>query len=499
MARPEGMAARGDVCLVTGLSGGVGPALARDLLLLGAAKVALHHPSLADVVTPEDVECAGGLLQANDVGDPIAAAVGRRLRAYGDVEVLGHEALEGDARDLAGATVVCACDGAGPLSALCSIGEGARRASRAFVLAQARGLVGTVFVDPGEEPHDTLYRALRPREDARPPSSAPPTSARHRQLHAAFLRAHPETRWLLAPKDDDKARNARDDHHHDALDGADADGLAPAPFAARVAEVAAAELARALRPDASSASSRWIHVDALHLRASDQDAAVAAVAAAAAALRVTAGDSGYEPIPTGASEEADATDAGDESEPEGRDAKATSPTLTSLVGAATRERLAGFRALVFGAETPGGGAAIAALVGAGVGVVDVAEGRSISSETSTTEADAATTAAHPLLRAVNHGDAERASIAASCAAVAERLALAAGTSRVAAVAVPDDEAERAAFVASYDVAVCAWMSEEARVATARTCEAAKTPLTTETGASAALEVIRIARSIEMGE
>ena len=492
MARPEGMAARGDVCLVTGLSGGVGPALARDLLLLGAAKVALHHPSLADVVTPQDVECAGGLLQANDVGDPIAAAVGRRLRAYGEVEVLGHEALEGDARDLAGATVVCACDGAGPLSALCSIGEGARRASRAFVLAQARELVGTVFVDPGEEPHDTLYRALRPREDARAPSSAPPTSARHRQLHAAFLRAHPETRWLLAPKDDDKARNARDDHHDDALDGADADGLAPAPFAARVAEVAAAELARALRPDASSASSRWIHVDALHLRASDQDAA-------AAALRVTSGDSGYEPIPTGASEETDATDAGDESEPEARDAKATSPTLTSLVGAATRERLAGFRALVFGAETPGGGAAIAALVGAGVGVVDVAEGRSISSETSTTEADAATTAAHPLLRAVNHGDAERASIAASCAAVAERLALAAGTSRVAAVAVPDDEAERAAFVASYDVAVCAWMSEEARVATARTCEAAKTPLTTETGASAALEVIRIARAIEVGE
>ena len=156
--------------VVTGLRGGVGAALARDLLLLGAPRVWLHHPSATDAVRATDVDASAGILRADDVDAPLVGAVARRLRAYGDVDVLGPEPLDAGATALADAAAVCACDGAGPLATSAGVGEAARRANRAFVLAQARDLVGAVFVDAGRDPWNTLYRALRPR--IRDPSMA---------------------------------------------------------------------------------------------------------------------------------------------------------------------------------------------------------------------------------------------------------------------------------------------------------------------------------------
>ena len=121
--------------LVTGLLGGVGAQLAKQLLLLGAA-VAVHHPEEEDVVTADTLDASGGLLRPADLGDGLAAAVGRRLRAWvgaegaaygggvgsaGRVEVLAAEALEGMTGERgADCTMhrdaVVACDGAGPLS-----------------------------------------------------------------------------------------------------------------------------------------------------------------------------------------------------------------------------------------------------------------------------------------------------------------------------------------------------------------------------------------------
>jgi NAD(P)-dependent dehydrogenase (short-subunit alcohol dehydrogenase family) len=61
--------------VITGLSGGVGAALAKQLLLLGA-KVTLHHPDDEQTVTGETLEVCGGLLRESDVGDELPAALG---------------------------------------------------------------------------------------------------------------------------------------------------------------------------------------------------------------------------------------------------------------------------------------------------------------------------------------------------------------------------------------------------------------------------------------
>ena len=163
--------------VVTGLRGGVGAALARDLLLLGAPRVWLHHPSATDAVRATDVDASAGILRADDVDAPLVGAVARRLRAYGDVDVLGPEPLDAGATALADAAAVCACDGAGPLATSAGVGEAARRANRAFVLAQALDLVGAVFVDAGRDPWTRCTapsaREPPPRTPPIPPASTP--------------------------------------------------------------------------------------------------------------------------------------------------------------------------------------------------------------------------------------------------------------------------------------------------------------------------------------
>ena len=279
--------------VVTGLRGGVGAALARDLLLLGAPRVWLHHPSATDAVRATDVDASAGILRADDVDAPLVGAVARRLRAYGDVDVLGPEPLDAGATALADAAAVCACDGAGPLATSAGVGEAARRANRAFVLAQARDLVGAVFVDAGRDPWNTLYRALRPRTAAGNPANPPGVDPAEAASHAAFLARHPETRWLLAPK----VKNTSDGNGNAVANAARPSaepGPAPAAFASRVAEVAANALAAAMRAatrageaelsqsdggagsgSGSSASPlspprQWFHVDASDLAAFDE-------------------------------------------------------------------------------------------------------------------------------------------------------------------------------------------------------------------------------------
>ena len=197
---------------ITGLRGGVGALLAKQVLLLGAAKVILHHPgSDKETVTEETVEACGGVLRERDLGDELPAALGRRLRQVAErrrIEVLGPDApVEGN-DSFAAADVVFCCDGAGPLSVVAGLGEAARRRPRGrqtFILAQARGLVGTVFVDSGDPTvAQTLYQSLRPTQNKNeiPRRSTDSDVERRRQevLHAEFLRSHPETRPLLPPK-----------------------------------------------------------------------------------------------------------------------------------------------------------------------------------------------------------------------------------------------------------------------------------------------------------
>ena len=170
------------------------------------------------------------------------------------------------------------------------VGEAARRRPRRqlFLLAQARALVGTVFVDAGDDASETLYQSMRPQP--RKASSAPDTATaadadtaadtaaadvdtaadtaaaaadahqrRQEALHAGFLRSHPETRWLLTPKRGESGAGdggggeggsggggGGEGGAGEGLEGADAAGTAPAPFAALVAAFTATQLARLL-------------------------------------------------------------------------------------------------------------------------------------------------------------------------------------------------------------------------------------------------------------
>ena len=211
---------------------------------------------------------------------------------------------------------MCACDGAGPLATSAGVGEAARRANRAFVLAQARDLVGAVFVDAGRDPWNTLYRALRPRTAAANPANPPGVDPAEAASHAAFLARHPETRWLLAPKVKTTSDGNGNAVAHAARPSAEP-GPAPAAFASRVAEVAANALAAAMhaatRADegelsqsdggagsgsGSSASPlspprQWFHVDASDLAARPLDEPPAGNRSSAL------GDGAYAPIPSG--------------------------------------------------------------------------------------------------------------------------------------------------------------------------------------------------------
>ena len=378
--------------VVTGLRGGVGAALARDLLLLGAPRVWLHHPSATDAVRATDVDASAGILRADDVDAPLVGAVARRLRAYGDVDVLGPEPLDAGATALADAAAVCACDGAGPLATSAGVGEAARRANRAFVLAQARDLVGAVFVDAGRDPWNTLYRALRPRTAAANPANPPGVDPAEAASHAAFLARHPETRWLLAPK----VKNTSDGNGNAVANAAHPSaepGPAPAAFASRVAEVAANALAVAMhaatRADeaelsqsdggagsgsGSSASPlspprQWFHVDASDLAARPLDDPPAGNPGSAL------GDGAYAPIPSGDAPEPvpratepspSAASSSDD------DASEDDASARGAAARAARWRVGGFAASATSRRAdrrgvPAGAAALVALAASGVG------------------------------------------------------------------------------------------------------------------------------------
>ncbi len=514
--------------VVTGLRGGVGAALARELLLLGAPRVWLHHPSATDAVRATDVDASAGILRADDVDAPLVGAVARRLRAYGDVDVLGPEPLDAGATALADAAAVCACDGAGPLATSAGVGEAARRANRAFVLAQARDLVGAVFVDAGRDPWNTLYRALRPRTAAANPANPPGVDPAEAASHAAFLARHPETRWLLAPK----VKNTSDGNGNAVANAARPSaepGPAPAAFASRVAEVAANALAAAMhaatRADeaersqsdggagsgsGSSASPlsplspprQWFHVDASDLAARPLDEPPAGNPGSAL------GDGAYAPIPSGDAPEPatraspspspSAASSSDDDASEDDASARGAATLAPLVGASAASRLRRLRVALIGAESPAGAAALVALAASGVGasapgvlaVVDAGGGaEEAGSAVAAASAAAATT--HPLLRVADPGEAELRGAAAAAASVA---AEAFAPARVECVpAPPGGEREAvAALAAAYDVVVDARGAggggdEEEE---GGGFETRAKNLVRETGAAAALETIR---------
>ena len=301
-----GVGLQGRRVVVTGLRGGLGAALAKELLLAGVEKVTLHHPDDQERVTEDTLEACCGLLRASDLGDHLSAAIGRRLRGWvlaegaeaggsagegGRVEVLTHDPVE-DTPAAAAADAVVACDGGGPLSVLAGLGEAARQRQRgpqSFLLAQTRGLVGTVFVDSGDAPRSrTLYQALRPRNDPGKPSPglaggedgddiAACERTRHEVLHRKFLGSHPETQPLIPPKAEVKQGGGiRTEQANATLDieGADAEGTAPGAFALLVAAFAVGRLVRLLAgpecPTTVTSSlpeddRQWFHLDALAL------------------------------------------------------------------------------------------------------------------------------------------------------------------------------------------------------------------------------------------
>lgn len=457
--------------VVTGLKGGVGALLARDVLLRGAKKVWLHHPSSKKTeIDALDLEVSCGILRASDVGESdVASAFARRLRAYGIVEALGHGSLDVDA--IPPRAVVFACDaGDGRLlSTVAGLGEEARKSGKRFVFARARGLVGTVFVDSGTTGSETLYRALRffPRgggSEKKKAGGAPSETSettRAETLHAAFLSSNPETRWLLEkkPRRGDPAPLA-------ALRGAEATGASPGAFASRVAELAIEALeARGTRENENENETQWTHWDALDLL----DPSVADWSDDAGAARTRAAG-GYEPIPDGS---ADSTEKPSDAE---RDTKTETDierfrVSAASIGEACQRRLGRARVLLLGAETPGGGAALVSILAAGVGRVDIFDDPAAVVE----DIDA-----HPVLRVADPGDLACASAAATCA----RVAAAAFPGARAACLASEPEARIDGEAFSFSCVV------DARGRRDETDGFASPSAIVATGAAAALEVIR---------
>ena len=575
---------------ITGLRGGVGASLACQVLLQGAKKVTLHHPDENEAVTEETVEACGGLLRESDVGDGLPVALGRRLRAWvlaegaragggaegGRVEVLGPDPVEGS-DSFAAADAVITCDGSGPLSVIAGLGEAARRRRQQpggrrqiFILAQARGLVGTVFVDSGDPAvAQTLYQSLRPAQQRRQQNTQQKTGERRRDglvtvtpgslshverrrqevLHAEFLRSHPETRPLIPPK---KNKTTTDDDHEEeeekqefaelARAAADAEGTSPAPLAMLVSAFAVTRLARVLPPPGSPAAevassgsggsdngvsaggekweespppAQWFHLDAaLTLRRPPGEIAAAAAMVAleeeSSSLpgrNISAGDhpddagGGYEAIPDGSpvrGNEAGASEAstaariggseggvddvddvddfflrgahrdgeapatGDNNgtgKTGGRVAGSRDAVQTPLIGADVQRRLGGLQVLVLGGASLAGGAAIAALAGAGVGagrggclaVVDPRRGGDVDVR------DQDLASMHPLMCAANPGDFDCVSAGAVCAAAAAECYPGGGNIRALNLPPPSPSGDAAAALSellpSFDVVV----------------------------------------------
>lgn len=470
--------------VVTGLKGGVGALLARDALLRGAKKVWLHHPSSKKTeIDADDLEVSCGILRDTDVGEgDVASAFARRLRAYGIVEALGHGALDVDA--IPPRAVVFACDaGDGHLlSTVAGLGEEARKSGKRFVFARARGLVGTVFVDSGTTGSETLYRALRPKSGGGSEkekaggttSETSETTRRAETLHAAFLSSNPETKWLLEkkPRRGDAAPLAG------RLRGAEATGLSPGAFASRVAELAI----EAIEASGTRVNeTQWTHRDALDLL----DPSVADWSDDKSCVFQTRGAGGYEPIPDGSAESTEKPSARTSIE----DAESETETVTdierfrvsaALIGEACQRRLGRARVLLLGAGTPGGGAALVSLLAAGVGRVDIFDDPAAVVE----DFDA-----HPILRVADPGDLACASAAATCA----RVAAAAFPGARAACLTSEPEARIDGEAFSFSCVV------DSRGRRDETDGFASPSAIVATGASAALEVIRRAASIGVGE
>lgn len=440
--------------VVTGLQGGVGALLARDVLLRGAKKVWLHHPVIEDVIDESHLETSCGLLRENDLGDGVASAFARRLRGYGVVETLGHELLDVDT--LPSKALVCACDGAGPLSASAGLGEACRRSGRGFAFVHSQGFTGTVFVDSGTPNSQTLYQALRPQSTTENPVTAELTP-RAAELHAAFLRSNPETRWLLA-KNEKVFKN-----NFEALDnGANATGPSPGPFAAHVCEIAVEAIARTIGVEgkcvenAEPPLSQWTHVDALDVLDPNFNQNNSPLPKS-----VT---SDYEPISSGAVEgtETKTTTAADADTEQ-----IERPTQLSLVGEDVQSKLTTGRVLLAGVETEGGGTALLSLCAAGVGeIVPVDDDSGTGDDPST----------HPILRIA--GDLSCASPAVTCA-------------RVNATLFPDVLVET--MRTDKDSSDEKWLAQvDARASPSSFSFSDSPKVISSTGAAAAMEVLRIA-------
>ena len=402
--------------VVTGLDGGVGALVAKQLLLRGVKKVWLHHPTLEDVIDESHLETSCGILRANDLGDGVASAFARRLRGYGVCETLGvSDHL--DVNTVPRNALVCVCDGSGELANAAGLGEQCRNTKRAFAFVKARGLTGTVFVDSGTPDAVTLYQALRPQNTYTTGGAAENTTdsfadtQRTDALHAAFLLSNPETRWLLAKKD----KNVHDVH---ALIGATLTGHSPGPFAALVAEIACEGIGDMLRMgrvapddrpdevDDKKTASQWTHVDALDVLDSG---------AAASAPVPKSETCWYEPIPCSGNEETSASASGD-NESGGRISR---PTLRTLIGHLVMSKLAKGKVLLAGVGTPGGGAALEALCALGVGEIVLVDDESVSSGVDTgVDPNDTGIREHPILRLADPGDLACVSVARVCARVA---------------------------------------------------------------------------------
>jgi hypothetical protein len=254
--------------------------------------------------------------------------------------------------------------------------------------------------------------------------------------------------------------------------------LSPGAFASRVAELAI----EAIEASGTRVNeTQWTHRDALDLL----DPSVADWSDDKSCVFQTRGAGGYEPIPDGSAESTEKPSARTSIE----DAESETETVTdierfrvsaALIGEACQRRLGRARVLLLGVSTPGGGAALVSLLAAGVGRVDIFDDPAAVVE----DFDA-----HPILRVADPGDLACASAAATCA----RVAAAAFPGARAACLTSEPEARIDGEAFSFSCVV------DSRGRRDETDGFASPSAIVATGASAALEVIRRAASIGVGE